>query len=72
MKEQIEAKLKALEENKIKVVEQIRQGQELVQKGQADLNAILGAIQVCEQLKNEDNKDIKKPDKKKEDGDGKN
>lgn len=72
MKEQIEAKLKALEENKIKVVEQIRQGQELVQKGQADLNAILGAIQVCEQLKNEDNKDVKKPDKKKEDSDGKN
>jgi|TARA_B100000959_G_C14562900_1_gene452471 multidrug resistance efflux pump len=71
-KEQIEAKLKALEENKIKVVEQIRQGQELVQKGQADLNAILGAIQVCEQLKTEnDSKDVKKPDKKKEDGDGK-
>ena len=72
MKEQIEAKLTALEENKIKVVEQIRQGQELVQKGQADLNAILGAIQVCEQLKSEDNKDVKKPDKKKEDSDGKN
>ena len=55
MKEQIESKLEALEENKTKVVEQIRRGQELVQKGQADLNAILGAIQVCEQLKTERN-----------------
>ena len=73
MKEQIESKLEALEENKTKVVEQIRRGQELVQKGQADLNAILGAIQVCEQLNTEnDTKDVKKPDKKKDDGDGKN
>ena len=50
MKEDIEAKLKKLKENRDIVMKNINEGQELVKKAIADLQAISGAIQVCEQL----------------------
>jgi len=45
-----------LKKNKDKVMEQIKQGQDIVRQANADLNAIQGAMQVCEQLI-EDNKE---------------
>tara|TARA_Y100001938_G_scaffold98249_1_gene134464 strand:- start:127 stop:318 length:192 start_codon:yes stop_codon:yes gene_type:complete len=50
MKDDIEAKLKKLKENRDIVMKNINEGQELVKKAIADLQAISGAIQVCEQL----------------------
>ena len=50
MKDKLEAKLKTLKENQATVETQIIKGQELLRKAQADLNAILGAIQVVDQL----------------------
>tara|TARA_B100000963_G_scaffold252661_1_gene221394 strand:- start:1254 stop:1451 length:198 start_codon:yes stop_codon:yes gene_type:complete len=52
----IEEKLETLKKNKDKVMEQIKQGQDIVRQANADLNAIQGAMQVCEQLI-EDNKE---------------
>ena len=57
MKETIEAKLKVLEDNKSAVVQQITNGEQLLTKAKADLNAIVGAIQVCKQLLEEGKED---------------
>ena len=50
MKKEIEAKLAKLKENRDIVAKNINDGQEVVKKAMADLQAIHGAIQVCEQL----------------------
>ena len=50
MKKEIEAKLELLKKNREVVTKNINDGQELVRKAIADLQAIAGAIQVCEQL----------------------
>ena len=50
MKKEIEAKLELLKKNREVVTKNINDGQELVKKAIADLQAIAGAIQVCEQL----------------------
>ncbi len=47
----IDAKLEALSKNKEEVTDRIKQAQDVLRQGQADLNALQGAIQVCEQLK---------------------
>tara|TARA_B100000214_G_C23657462_1_gene485843 strand:+ start:60 stop:245 length:186 start_codon:yes stop_codon:yes gene_type:complete len=57
MKEAIEEKLKKLEDNKSAVVQQITNGEQLLTKAKADLNAIVGAIQVCKQLLEEGKED---------------
>ena len=57
MKEAIEEKLKKLEDNKSAVVQQITNGEQLLTKAKADLNAIIGAIQVCKQLLEEGKED---------------
>jgi ABC-type transporter Mla subunit MlaD len=57
MKETIEAKLKVLEDNQAKVSQQIQNGEQLLTKAKADLNAIVGAIQVCKQLLEEGKED---------------
>ena len=50
----IESKLETLNANKLQVAERIRTAQETIKQANADLNALEGAIQVCEQLKKED------------------
>ena len=50
MKKEIEAKLAKLKENRDIVAKNINDGQEVEKKAMADLQAIHGAIQVCEQL----------------------
>ena len=50
MKKEIEAKLEKLKNNRDIVAKNIQDGQEVVKKAMADLQAIHGAIQVCEQL----------------------
>jgi hypothetical protein len=57
MKEQLEAKKTQLLENKKIVEGQIQEGTRLLEKARADLNAILGAIQVVNQLLEEGDKD---------------
>ncbi len=59
MKEAIEAKLKVLEDNQAKVSQQIQNGEQLLTKAKADLNAIVGAIQVCKQLLEEGKEETK-------------
>ena len=49
-KDQIEAKLAALKQNKLVVEDRIKVASETIKQANADLNAIAGAIQVCEQL----------------------
>ena len=56
MKEQLEAKKTQLLENKKIVEGQIQEGTRLLEKARADLNAILGAIQVVNQLLEEGDK----------------
>ena len=46
----VEAKLQELKSNKLVVEERLRVAQETIRQANADLNAIAGAIQVCEQL----------------------
>ena len=53
-KDQIEAKLAALKQNKLVVEDRIKTASETIKQANADLNALEGAIQVCEQLKKED------------------
>jgi multidrug resistance efflux pump len=53
MKEKLEAKLQQLNENKEVVQNQINEGTRLLRKAEADLNAIIGAIQVVNQLLDE-------------------
>ena len=46
----VEAKLQELKSNKLVVEERLRVASETIKQANADLNAIAGAIQVCEQL----------------------
>ena len=55
-KEQIESKLAALKQNKLVVEDRIKTASETIKQANADLNAIAGAIQVCEQLISENEK----------------
>ena len=49
-KEQIDKKLEELNSNKLVVQDRITKASETIKQANADLNAIAGAIQVCEQL----------------------
>jgi len=49
-KEKLNEKLEALQQNKLVVEDRIKEARDAIQKGSADLNAILGATQVVEQL----------------------
>ena len=49
-KKVIEAKLEELKSNKLVVEERIRVAQENIRQANADLNAISGAEQLCQQL----------------------
>ena len=55
-KKVIEAKLEELKSNKLVVEERIRVAQENIRQANADLNAISGAEQLCEQLLEEEKK----------------
>ena len=46
----IESKLEELNTNKLVVQERITKASETIKQANADLNAIAGAIQLCEQL----------------------
>jgi len=54
-KKTIESKLEELKSNKLVVEERIRAAQENIRQANADLNAISGAEQLCQQLLNDDN-----------------
>ena len=56
-KDQIEAKLAALKQNKLVVEDRIKTASETIKQANADLNAIGGAMQVCEQLLSENSED---------------
>tara|TARA_R100001480_G_scaffold11256_1_gene19856 strand:- start:32 stop:244 length:213 start_codon:yes stop_codon:yes gene_type:complete len=49
----IESKLEELNSNKLVVQERITKASETIKQANADLNAIAGAIQLCEQLLSE-------------------
>jgi len=49
----IESKLEELNSNKLVVQERITKSSETIKQANADLNAIAGAIQLCEQLLSE-------------------
>ena len=49
----VESKLETLNANKLQVAEKIRAAQETIKQSNADLNALEGAIQLCDQLLNE-------------------
>ena len=49
-KETLDKKLETLNQNKVVVEDRIKTSQDVIRKANADLNAISGAIQVCEQL----------------------
>ena len=49
----IESKLETLNANKLQVAEKIRAAQQVIKQSNADLNAVEGAIQLCDQLLNE-------------------
>ena len=49
-KKVVEAKLEELKSNKLVVEERIRVAQDSIRQANADLNAISGAEQLCEQL----------------------
>ena len=53
-KKVIESKLEELKSNKLVVEERIRAAQENIRQANADLNAISGAEQLCQQLLNDD------------------
>ena len=52
-KEHINKKLEELNSNKLVVQERITKASETIKQANADLNAIAGAIQLCEQLLSE-------------------
>ena len=52
-KEQIDKKLEELNKNKLVVQDRIKTASETIKQANADLNALAGAIQVCEQLLSE-------------------
>ena len=52
-KEQIDKKLEELNNNKLVVQDRITKASEQIKQANADLNAIAGAIQLCEQLLSE-------------------
>ena len=53
-KKVVESKLEELKSNKLVVEERIRVAQESIRQATADLNAIAGAEQLCQQLLNDD------------------
>ena len=53
-KKVVESKLEELKSNKLVVEERIRAAQENIRQANADLNAISGAEQLCQQLLNDD------------------
>ena len=53
----IESKLEELNSNKLVVQERITKASETIKQANADLNAIAGAIQLCEQLLSESKED---------------
>ena len=53
-KKTIESKLEELKSNKLVVEERIRAAQENIRQANADLNAISGAEQLCQQLLSDD------------------
>jgi len=57
MKKEIEAKLAKLNENKSVVMKNLNDLKQATEKNVADLQAIAGAIQVCEQLLKEEPKE---------------
>jgi len=59
----VESKLETLNANKLQVAEKIRAAQETIKQSNADLNALQGAIQLCEQLLCENVEAEKKDDK---------
>ena len=59
----VESKLETLNANKLQVAEKIRPAQETIKQSNADLNALQGAIQLCEQLLSENVEAEKKDDK---------
>ena len=52
----IEAKLENLKSNKLVVEERLRVAQETIRQANADINAISGAEQLCEQFLEEEKK----------------
>ena len=52
----VEAKLQELKSNKLVVEERLRVAQETIRQANADLNALSGAQQLCEQLLEEEKK----------------
>ena len=57
----IEAKLENLKSNKLVVEERLRVAQETIRQANADINAISGAQQLCEQLLEEEKKPEEAP-----------
>ena len=60
-KKVIEAKLEELKSNKLIIEERLRVAQEAIRQANADLNAISGAEQLCEQLLEEEKKPEEAP-----------
>ena len=60
-KKVIESKLEELKSNKLVVEERIRVAQESIRQATADLNAIAGAEQLCQQLLNDTDKNVVLP-----------
>ena len=60
-KKVVEAKLEELKSNKLVVEERIRVAQDSIRQANADLNAISGAEQLCEQLLEEEKKPEEAP-----------
>ena len=56
-KEQIDKKLEELNSNKLVVQDRITKASETIKQANADLNALAGAIQLCEQLLSEGKED---------------
>ena len=57
----VEAKLQELKSNKLVVEERLRVAQETIRQANADLNALSGAQQLCEQLLEEEKKPEEAP-----------
>ena len=60
-KEQIDKKLEELNSNKLVVQDRITKASETIKQANADLNALSGAQQLCEQLLEEEKKPEEAP-----------
>ena len=60
-KKVVESKLEELKSNKLVVEERIRVAQESIRQATADLNAIAGAEQLCQQLLDDTDKNVVLP-----------